>query len=272
MSYGFRTGGWRGPSYRMYGGFGGFGFGLTPVVKKLIILNAALFVLTALLGRELQRDFVLLFGLVPDRFLFGFHLWQPLTYLFLHGGFLHLFFNMFALWMFGTALERDWGGRRFLKYYFLTGVGAGLFSVLITTLSVKGGLLAVQGFDPMQIPTIGASGAIYGILLAFGLLYPNVPILFMLLFPIPARVFVLIFGTLAFLSALQGPGTGVSHVAHLGGMLFGYLYLRGNWMLYRALWRYSDWRRRHRRRKFEVYMREHDEPDESPRPHDRWIH
>lgn len=275
MSYGFRTGGWR-PSYRSYGSGGfGFAFSLTPVVKRLIILNAALYLLTAVIGAfspGFIRAFVRTFGLVPADFLFRFHLWQPVTYLFLHGGFLHLFFNMFALWMFGTTLERDWGSRRFLRYYFLTGVGAGLFSVLVTAVTVKFGWVAVRGpFDALQIPTIGASGAIYGILLAFGLLYPKVPILIMFLFPVPARIFVLIFGGLAFLSALQGPGTGVSHVAHLGGMFFGYLSLRGDWMLYRARWRYADWRRRRMRGKFEVYLRDQ-EGDEGKQPHDRWVH
>ncbi|MFQ5817294.1 MAG: rhomboid family intramembrane serine protease [Terriglobia bacterium] len=264
MSYGFRTGGWRGPSYRGYGGFS-FGYGLTPVVKKLIILNAAVFVLIALVDAVspgFARATHLWFGLVPTSFLFGFHLWQPVTYLFLHGGFWHLFINMFILWMFGGMLERDWGPRRFLKYYFLTGVGAGLLNVAVSLL--WGGGAAI-------IPTIGASGSIYGILLAFGLLYPNAPILVMLVFPIPARIFVLILGVMAFLSTLRGPGTGIADAAHLGGLLFGYLYLRGDWMFYRTVSRYYDWRRRHRRRKFEVYMSEHEER-ESRNPHDRWIH
>ncbi len=269
MSYGFRTGGWGGPSYRSFG----FGFFITPVVKRLLIANAAAFVALALLrvfSPAGQRALVELFGLVPAAFLFRLHVWQPLTYLFLHGSFLHLFFNMFGLWMFGSALERDWGARRFLRFYFLTGVGAALFSVLITLVSVKAGWVPPRGpIDPLLIPTIGASGAIYGILLAFGLLYPNTPILFMFLFPIPARIFVLIFGVLAFLSALEGPGTGISHVAHLGGMLVGYLYLRGDWVYYRALNRYRDWRHRQARRKFEVYMQERDA--ENDRPRSRWI-
>lgn len=259
----------------MYGGSGGFGLGITPVVKKLIIANVAVFFLTAFLGafsQRLQFDFILLFGLVPEKFLFGLHLWQPLTYLFLHSGFMHIFFNMFALWMFGTTLERDWGSRRFLRYYFLTGVGAGLLSVLVTAVSSQAGWAAVRGpLTPMQIPTIGASGAVYGLLLAFGLLYPHTPILVMFLFPIPARIFVLIFGALAFFSALSGPGTGIAHVAHLGGMIFGYIYLRGDNLFYRAANSYGDWRRRQARRKFEVYTKEEEEREPDYRPPDRWV-
>ena len=274
MSYGFRTGGYRGPSYRSYGG-GGFSFGplLTPIVKQLIIANVVVFFLMSLLGAfspGWQRSFVYLFGLVPNGIFSGF-LWQPVTYLFLHSGFMHIFFNMFALWMFGAALEREWGRRRFLKYYFITGVGAGVFSVIVTTLTVSAGWMAAGRFDPMTIPTIGASGAIYGILLAFGLLFPNTPILVMFLFPIPARIFVMIFGALAFLSALGGPGSGVSHVAHLGGMVIGYVYLRGDRLFYRATGSYYQWRRQQLRRKFEVYRREQDEREKDPRPPDHWV-
>lgn len=268
---------WGRPSYRAYGygGYGGFGSPLTPIVKKLILANAAVFFFTLLLqvfSPPLAVGFAEWFGLVPQRMLFGGALWQPVTYLFLHGGFMHVFFNMFGLWMFGVTLERDWGGRRFLRYYFLTGVGAGLFSVLITTLGVQFGWLASRGaLNPMMIPTIGASGAIYGILLAFGLLYPRTPIFIWFLFPIPARIFVLIFGALAFVSALGAPGSGVSHVAHLGGMLFGLFYLRGGWLLRRARYRYADWQLRQARRKFDVYMQDEDESDrDRPRP-DRWV-
>ncbi|MBI4467202.1 MAG: rhomboid family intramembrane serine protease [Acidobacteria bacterium] len=263
-----------GPGYRTYGG--GFGWLLTPVVKKLIIANAAVFVLTFLLqvfSRPLAVSFISLFGLVPQGFLFEFRLWQPLTYLFLHASLMHLLFNMLGLWMFGAPLERDWGGRRFLRYYLLTGVGAGLFSVLVTALVVKLGWMAGRGGEALLVPTIGASGAIYGILLAFGLLYPSTPIYIWFLFPVPARVFVFIFGAIAFLSALQGPGTGVSHVAHLGGMLFGYVYLRGGLrgLWHRARLRYADWRMQQARRKFEVYMRDQDEPERHDARPNQWI-
>jgi membrane associated rhomboid family serine protease len=168
---------------------------------------------------------------------------------------------MFALWMFGTPIERDWGSRRFLKYYLLTGVGAGLLNVIVCLL---------WGGSAAATPTIGASGAIYGLLLAFGVLYPHQPILVWFILPVPARIFVAIFGVLAFLSALQGPGTGVSHVSHLGGMLFGLVYLRGGWLLYRGRRRYAEWKLGQAKRKFEVYMREQDDQEDRREP-PRWI-
>ena len=139
--------------------------------------------------------------------------------MFLHGGFGHILFNMLALWMFGVQLERRWGTRFFLRYYFITGVGAGI-STLIASL-----LPFLFGNSLYGSLTIGASGAVYGVLLAFALYYPYVPILFFLLFPIPARYFVMIIGGIAFLMSVSATGGGIAHTAHLGGMLFGYLYL-----------------------------------------------
>ncbi|MFQ5695464.1 MAG: rhomboid family intramembrane serine protease [Terriglobia bacterium] len=268
---GFRR--WGGPSYRVYGYGGGggvrFGWGLTPVIKRLIIINAVIYfglVLLTILARPLASNVIYTLGVVPRDVAFGFRFWQPFTYLFLHSPttFWHIFFNMFALWMFGTPLERDWGGRRFLRYYLLTGVGAGLLNVVVTLL---------WGGPGVGIPTVGASGSIYGILLAFGVLYPRTPILVWFLFPVPARIFVMVFGAMAFLSALQGPGSGVSHVSHLGGMVFGYVLLRGGWLYGRVLNRYVGWKLGQARRKFDVYMGEQDEQDrerERPRP-DRWV-
>ncbi len=257
---------WGTPSYRAYGGGGGWGWGYkpTPVVKQLLILNTALF-----LGLALLRIFaplwwnltVQVFGVVPVDVAFGFHLWQPVTYLFLHADFWHLFFNMFAVWMFGTPIERDWGSRRFLRYYLLTGVGAGLLNVLVCLL---------WGEPASTTPTIGASGAVYGLLLAFGVLFPHQPIFIWFILPVPSRIFVAIFGVVALLMALQGPGTGVSHISHLGGMLFGLIYLRGGWLLYRGRRSYAEWKLRQARRKFEVYMRDQDEPEERREP-PRWI-
>jgi membrane associated rhomboid family serine protease len=257
---------WGTPSYRAYGGGGGgwAWYKPTPVVKQLLILNTALFLGLALLSifaPPMASAAVVLFGVVPVDTAFGLRLWQPLTYLFLHAGFWHLFFNMFALWMFGTPIERDWGSRRFLKYYLLTGVGAGLLNVIVCLL---------WGGSAAATPTIGASGAIYGLLLAFGVLYPHQPILVWFILPVPARIFVAIFGVLAFLSALQGPGTGVSHVSHLGGMLFGLVYLRGGWLLYRGRRRYAEWKLGQAKRKFEVYMREQDDQEDRREP-PRWI-
>jgi len=259
--------GWGTPSHRAYGGGGGgwgWGYKPTPVVKQLLILNTALFLGLALLSifdPPWAKLLVDLFGVLPVDTAFRLHLWQPVTYMFLHAGFWHLFFNMFALWMFGTPIERDWGSRRFLRYYLLTGVGAGLLNV---------GVSLLWGGPAATTPTIGASGAIYGLLLAFGVLYPHQPILIWFILPVPARIFVAIYGVLTLLSAMQGPGTGVSHVSHLGGMLFGLVYLRGGWLLYRGRRSYSEWKLRHAKRKFEVYMKEQDEPEERREP-PRWV-
>lgn len=260
MSYSFRRGGE--PGYRGWGRSGWLGGLLTPIVKKLILANAALFVITfflELFAPELSRTVVRFFAVVPQDVVYRARLWQLATYMFLHGGLWHLLINMLVLWMFGSDLERDWGQRRFLTFYLLTGIGAGLFNV---------GVSLATGRETM--PTIGASGAIYGILLAFGLLYPNRPIL-IIPFPvaIPAKVYVLIMGGITFLSSL-GVSGGISHVTHLGGMIFAYLYLRGNWMYYRALYGYRDWRQQRLRRKFEVYLR--DQERKEGEPHDRWIH
>ncbi len=149
--------------------------------------------------------------------------WQVLTYGFLHGNFVHIFFNMLALWMFGREIELRWGSARFAFYYFFCVAGAGLIQLLVGTLSLQGG--------GGPYPTIGASGGTYGILLAFGMLFPYRRIL--LLFPpIPmeARYFVIFFGGLELLSGVTGLNTGIAHFAHLGGMLFGFLlilYWRG---------------------------------------------
>jgi len=237
----------------------GFDFRLTAAVKNLLIANVAAFVVSALASRT---GFGLLFdalALTPYLVTHRFAFWQPFTYLFLHSGVWHILFNMLALWMFGCELERTWGTRRFLYYYLLTGIGAGLTVVLVGPSS--------------PVSTVGASGAVYGILLAYGLLFPNriilVPILFFFFFPIPAKYFVMIMGGIAFLSAVSMPGSLVSHVAHLGGMAFGYLYLRGRPSYFDFRNRYYRWRRLRLKRQFDVYMRDrdHEEPRRGP-----WVH
>jgi membrane associated rhomboid family serine protease len=186
---------------------------------------------------------------VTHRFFF----WQPVTYLFLHAGFFHVVFNLFALWMFGTELERTWGSRQFLFYFFITGVGAAAFDILLQ--------------PSAQSTTIGNSGAVYGILLAFGLLFPDRPILLWLLIPVKAKWFVLLMGLVEFVSSFSNPGSKISHIAHLGGMLVGLIYLRGGSFPVRWRMQYEAWRRARLRRKFEAYMRKMDGKDESG----RWI-
>lgn len=229
----------------------------TRMVKALVIATAAVFVVTYLPLRLFgwQAPFVYL-GLQPYAVVHRLYLWQLGTYLFLHGGFFHIFFNMFALWMFGPDLEQLWGESEFLKFYFLCGIGAGVFDVVLTTFFGS----------PLSL-TIGASGAIYGLLLAFGVLFPNRPIFIWFVIPIPAKWFVVIIGAIEFFSEISGPGSNVAHLAHLGGMLVAYLYLRGSGLSGRMQSRYEGWRRARLRRKFEVFMRDQERKDDP----DRWI-
>ena len=204
----------------MYGGPGQFSFGpglMTPAVKTLLWANVGVFLLTALLP-SVFFWVTRIFGLTPQLVVTRLWIWQPVTYMFLHGGLTHILFNMLVLWMFGVQLERLWGSRFFLRYYFVTGIGAGLCTILA-------GLLPFSFGDPTYLAvTIGASGAIYGLLMAFAIYYPETPILLFLLFPIPAKYFVMIIGAIAFLSVPQS--SGVAHIAHLGGLVVGYLYLK----------------------------------------------
>ena len=218
-------------------------------VKWLLIANTAVFVLTNLLGGQFAGDIRLL-ELAPVAVVKHFALWQLFTYLFLHGGVTHLLFNMLALWMFGTPLERDWGTRQFLKYYFICGVGAGLCDVLMN---------AVVG--NWHTSTIGASGAIYGLLLAFGVCYPEQTVLMGFLFPIKAKFMVMIYAAVELYLSI-GVNSGVSNIAHLGGMLVGFLYLKSRYPRMRLKlpdWRGAlrQWKLRRAKKNFQVYMKKH---------------
>ena len=186
---------------------------MTPAVKLLVIVNVVMFVLNLIVPLMTLR-----LGLQPQAVWRDYALWQPVTYMFLHDirGVGHILFNMLSLWMFGTDLERTWGTRFFTKYYFVTGIGAG-----VTT------LVASLFFDSIYYSvTVGASGAIYGLLLAYGMYFPN-RTLILIIFPIAAKYYVMIAGALVFLSASGGVGGGTAHWAHLGGLVVGYLYLKG---------------------------------------------
>src|SRR5881394_112784 len=183
-----------------------------PGLKWLILVNVAVFV-AMFVSPPVGRLFSTLFSLYKDG-IHSFLVWQVFTYMFLHGGLMHLLFNMLTLWFFGTQLERDWGTRRFLKYYFLCGMAAGVCVIIANE---------IVG-DPR--PTVGASGAIFGVLVAFGVLYPNQTVLMNFLFPIKAKYMVMIYAAIELLMTF-GPNSGVSTVAHLGGMAFGYVYLKG---------------------------------------------
>jgi len=234
---------------------------MTTAVKWLLIVNCAVFLLSFLLERTGVGQIFLPFALVPRSVLFSFAIWQPFTYLFLHStaGFGHILMNMLTLWMFGTALESVWGTRRFLQYYFFCGVGAGICVVILNAM-----------FGSMNVRTIGASGAIYGLLLAFGILFPRSIIYFFGLFPIEARWYVLIMGAVVFLSALGDTGGSVSHFAHLGGMAFGYAFLKlgmgsakGRGPVIRFSLReefnsrYQEWKLQRAKKKFQVYLKKH---------------
>ncbi len=180
------------------------------VIRTLLILNLAIWIILSLTGAE--RLLFPLLGLVPRYVVHDFMLWQPLTYLFLHAGFWHVGMNMFVLWMFGSELENSWGGVSFLRYYLVTGVGAGLVTVLLSANS--------------PIPVVGASGAIYGVLLAYGLAYPDRLVYLYFMFPIKVKYFVGFLAAVAFWASLQAGASTVSHLTHLSGMVIGWVYLR----------------------------------------------
>jgi membrane associated rhomboid family serine protease len=177
----------------------------------------------------------------------SFWLWQTATYMFLHAGVFHILFNMLALWMFGTELERIWGTRYFLKFYFVTGVGAGVLTVLLSLLPF--------GFTrQLQYANIiGASGAIYGLLLAYAMYFPDRPIL-LVIFPVPARIAVTIIGAIALFSSLSDVG-GVANATHLSGLLVAYLFLKGARIhpISEVKYRYLKWKINRVRKKFDVY-------------------
>jgi membrane associated rhomboid family serine protease len=231
---------------------------LTPMVKKLIIITGAAFVLTYIPAYYFNWElfnYIKWLGLWTGLVIHNLYVWQLVTYLFLHGGWFHIIFNLFALWMFGSDLESRWGGRKFLFYYFLTGIGAGILDVTLNALFVA---------NPP--PTIGCSGAVYGVLLAYGMLFPERLIYMWGIIPVKAKWFVVIMGAIEFVSSF-GVGSGVSHFAHLGGMLFGFIYLRGWSLPYRWQLQYQGWRRAQLRKKFEVYMRDQEKKDD----HGRWV-
>ena len=220
----------------------GLGGRITPGVKALIIANVGVFILQVL-ARQIAntRDIEVIFGLRPEMVIPPkLYVWQLVTYMFLHSTewLSHLLLNMLMLWMFGTEVERVWGTREFLKYYFICGIGAGIVTCLIFP----------------EYTTIGASGAIFGVMLAYALLFPNRQILFWFIFPMRAVSFVLLCTGIELFSLLSLQD-GVAHFAHLGGMLFGYLYLKRVWRV-REFWNELRWRLR--RRRFRVMRGEDD--------------
>jgi membrane associated rhomboid family serine protease len=209
--YRYQTSSYYRPSF-----FGGFKF-FPPVIKALLISNVAVFFLANFFGLFRIQGFPLgpiiayVFALYPLGY--GFQLYQLVTYMFMHGGLMHLLFNMFALWMFGMELENQWGSRKFLAYYLTCGIGAGLSNLFI------GPLFGAAA------PTVGASGAIYGVLIAFGIMYPDRPIFVYFLLPIRARYFVLLYILLEMYAGVTGTTDGIAHFAHLGGAAVGLIFI-----------------------------------------------
>ena len=186
-------------------------------IKVLITVNFLIYVLQTISGPNVASDLWRLFGLVPKQIWSDLMLWQPFTYLFFHDSNpWHVLMNMFVLWMFGTELERLWGREGFVKYYFITGVGSGIITGCISPNSL--------------IPLIGASGAVFGIILAYGITFPNRTIYLWGIVPIRSIVFVIFIGVLSLFSTINSTSN-VSHVTHLAGMIIGYTFLKRKWRL-----------------------------------------
>ena len=192
----------------------------TEAIKILISINFVIYVLQSIAGKE--DVFFRLFGLVPNVFISELMLWQPFTYMFFHApyyssvGISHILLNMLGLWVFGRELEQAWGKNKFLKYYFLTGIGSGVITYLFQINSDN--------------PVIGASGAVYGILLAYGISFPNRMLYIWGLIPVRSIWLVVIMGSIAFFGLL-GRADGISHVTHISGMFIGYMLLKKKWQL-----------------------------------------
>ena len=224
-------------------------------VKWLIISNTVLFVLFYLAQAYHFDQIFAPFLLVPAMVVQFLMVWQLVTYMFLHLTFQHIIFNMLMLWSFGSDLEFAWGTKKFLKYYFFCGIGAGITVVIANAI-----------FGSMNSRTLGASGAIYGLILAFVLMDPERIVNFNFIFPIKAKYMGLILGGMAFLLTITDSGGGVSHFAHLGGMLWGYIFLKTQIGKQPARYRkapglfekaqqgYQDWKIERAKRKFQVYM------------------
>lgn len=234
-----------------------FGGPLTPVVRRLLWANGLVFLVEVLLVAIPRVEggyalFLHLFGLVPARVLTQGWVWQLFTYMFVHEvtTLFHILWNLLMLWMFGGEIERAWGSRAFLRYYLITGVGAGLT------------VLAVTPGSP--IPTIGASGALFGLLLAYGMQFPNRVLYVFLVVPMRARWVVVFSGLVTLYSLLVVRGGGVSHLAHLGGLVVGWLYLKRVWRIRQLV---AELRWHWRRRRFRVYGEE-DRRDRR----DPWVH
>ena len=221
-------------------GRGGLMANVPTAIKNIIIINVLVMIMTMLNEDFMYKTFSLFYPTSPF-----FHWWQPVTHMFMHGGFWHLFFNMYTLYIFGSVLERVWGTRKFLVFYFVTGLGAALIHTGVEWIQMQswlgqaaeGSAAALSSIHALKMtPTVGASGAIYGVLMGYAMLYPDSVLT--LIFPpvsMKAKWFVLIFAAIELLTGVTGTGGGLAHFAHLGGLIFGYLlilYWKRNHTLY----------------------------------------
>ena len=221
-------------SYNYYSGGGerrGFLSSLPPVTKNLIIINVIIFVATLINEEFMVGTFALFYPTSPF-----FHWWQVVTHMFMHGGFWHIFFNMYTLFIFGSVVERIIGEKKFLIFYFVCGLGAAALHTGVEYLQAQsymaqiaqGNTAAMQAYQTLKMtPTVGASGAIYGLLIGYAMLFPNARLT--LIFPpvtLSAKWWVIIFAVIELVTGVTGLASGIAHFAHLGGMLFGFLLIR----------------------------------------------
>ena len=224
--------------------------GLPRGIKWLLITNVVVFLLQWITsGTELGAIFGYL-ALTPSEIFRHAAIWQLVTYMFLHGGISHILWNMLSLWMFGSMLEGAWGTDQFLKLYFFSGIGAGICIVVLSLI-----------FGGANVPTIGASGAIFGVMLACAVTWPDQTVLFNFLFPIKLKYMVMIIGAIAFIGAWN-PSSGVSNIGHLGGMLFGYIFMKMPRMKLGGVNpvgpvrnSYKAWKLARAKKKFQVYLK-----------------
>ncbi len=220
-------------------------------IKWLLIANIGVFLLQWITGgSDFGNYFNYYLALIPAEVFRHAAVWQLFTYMFLHGGISHILWNMLSLWMFGSMLEQAWGTREFLKLYFFSGIGAGVCIALLSLI-----------FGGTRAATIGASGAIFGVMLVCAMLWPNQTVLFNFLFPIKLKYMVMIIGAIAFLGAWN-PNSGVSNIGHLGGMLFGYIFVKMPKMRISGFDpvrpvrdSYKAWKLARAKKKFQVYLK-----------------
>lgn len=234
-------------SYYSYNSRGGFLSNLPVVTKNILIINVFMLLFTSLRPNFMYEMFALYYPTSPF-----FHWWQPITHMFMHGGFWHLFANMFTFIMFGAVLERQWGPKKYLTFYLITGLGAAALHMGVNWLEVQHwqSLMAAGGADAMsasasmrmllRTPMVGASGAIYGVLMGFAMLFPDT-VITLLFPPIPlkAKWWILIWLAIELVTGIGGMGGGIAHFAHLGGALFGWLMIR-EWKRKGTMYEYEE--------------------------------